>query len=126
MARLAWLEMQKLSSEEQETVAELLAQVPLLKTCSPEERLKLAKYTTKHSYSENELILTQGDGADGRHWSLVLAACCLLPVILPPLTPQVAGGQVCISWPPASRGSRLPVASSTQSTNEGTSSGSLR
>ena len=65
LARLSWLEMQKLSAEEQRTVADFLAQVPLLKACTEEQRLRLAKYTTKHSYAKGELIIKQGARPDG-------------------------------------------------------------
>ena len=59
MARLGWLEMQKLSTEEHTTCVEFLSQVPILQSCSPEQRLDLAKYTTKVEYAEGELIAKQ-------------------------------------------------------------------
>ena len=49
LARLAFLESQKLSAKEQEAVVKVFAGVPLLKGCTASERRRLAKYTTIHS-----------------------------------------------------------------------------
>lgn len=64
MARLAWLELQKLDKVEQSAVAEQFSRVPLLKACSTDQLMKLARHTARVKFKEGELIVRQGDMTD--------------------------------------------------------------
>ena len=65
MARLAFLESQKLSAKEQAVVETCFARVPALQACTAAQRSKLAKYTTIQWYEGGEQIVAQGARPDG-------------------------------------------------------------